>query len=44
MKLEQSKNQNGGKTPRELKVVEEFLRRKICPKEIAKDKGQKRKF
>ena len=27
-----------------LKVVEEFLRRKIYPKEIAKDKGKKANF
>ena len=27
-----------------LKVVEEFLRRKIYPKEIAKDKGKKENF
>ena len=32
------------KHPVNLKVVEEFLRRKIYPKEIAKDKGKKANF
>ena len=38
------KNKTAAKDHVNLKVVEEFLRRKIYPKEIAKDKGKKANF
>ena len=44
MKYEQSRNKMAKKQHVDLRVVEEFLRKKIYPKEIAKDKGKKANF